>query len=137
TNLTQDHLDLHGDMSEYFQAKATLFKDNHSAVRVITLNGGAEPDWGEQLAEQVPDAITLDLGPAAPTDRQPQHATWRVTTIEPAGLGHRFTLHHESGMTVTTRAGMPGNSNIATAALAAATVSSGPAPHTWAPISTA
>ena len=135
TNLTQDHLDLHGDMSEYFQAKATLFEDNHSAVRVITLNGGAEPDWGEQLAEQVPDAITLDLGPAAPTDRQPKQATWRVTTIEPAGLGHRFTLQHESGMTVTTRVGMPGKFNIANAALAAVMVYAGHERHHWDHIS--
>ncbi|MFQ5900015.1 MAG: UDP-N-acetylmuramoyl-L-alanyl-D-glutamate--2,6-diaminopimelate ligase [Thermodesulfobacteriota bacterium] len=27
TNLSQDHLDFHGDMEGYFQAKATLFKD--------------------------------------------------------------------------------------------------------------
>ena len=34
TNLSQDHLDFHGDMEEYFAAKARLFTDGAgSAVK--------------------------------------------------------------------------------------------------------
>lgn len=135
TNLTQDHLDLHGSMTEYFQTKATLFSEKHSAVQVVTLNGGAEPQWGQQLSDQVSGAITLDLGAAAPTDIHPAQATWRITNIEPAGLGHRFTLQHESGMTVTSHVGMPGAFNVANAALAAVMVYAGHERHHWDHIS--
>lgn len=134
TNLTQDHLDLHGSMADYFDAKATLFGAEHSTIRVVTLNGGAEPQWGQQLATRVPDAVTLDLGPAAPTASTPLEATWTILSYEPAGLGHTFTLQHESGMTVSTRVGMPGKFNIANAALAAVMVFAGHERHHWAHI---
>lgn len=131
TNLTQDHLDLHGSMSEYFRAKATLFHEDHSQVRVVTLNGGAEPKWGLELAQHISDAVTLDLGPAAVTDQPTPPAMWRVTDFEPAGLGHAFTLQHESGMSVKTRVGMPGKFNIANAALAAVMVFAGHPRQDW------
>ncbi len=44
TNLTQDHLDFHGDMEHYFEAKAQLFSRCDTAV--INL----DDPWGEQLA---------------------------------------------------------------------------------------
>lgn len=131
TNLTQDHLDLHGTMDEYFDAKALLFNDEHSLIRVVTINGGAEPAWGQKLARQIPNAITLDLGPAAVADAQVDDATWVITAIEPQGLGHRFRLRHKSGFTVTTRVGMPGKFNIANAALAAVMVYAGHDQQQW------
>ena len=132
TNLTQDHLDLHGSMEEYFAAKALLFAQEHSLEHVITLNGGAEPHWGRQLAAQVPGATTLDLGPAAPkAEAAPAEATWQIQELEPAGLGHQFTLRHASGFTATTTVGMPGKFNVANAALAAVMVFTGHAPEDW------
>src|SRR5699024_1255491 len=119
TNLTQDHLDLHGSMAEYFAAKAMLFNDEHSVQRVVTLNGGAEPVWGQQLADEVPNAVTLDLGASAGARSFVQDPTWKMQSIYQTMLGHQFTLEHESGYTVTTRVGMPGKINIANAALAA------------------
>ena len=44
TNLTQDHLDFHGTMEEYFRAKALLFDRCDTAV--INL----DDDWGARLA---------------------------------------------------------------------------------------
>jgi len=38
TNLTQDHLDYHGDMERYFQAKAKLFTKVHGAAEYGILN---------------------------------------------------------------------------------------------------
>lgn len=131
TNLTQDHLDLHGSMTEYLNAKARLFETRHSNIQVITLNGGAEPQWGKQLATRFPNAITLDLGPAAVTDTPDTQANWHITGYQPAGLGHQFTLAHESGLQVTTSVGMPGLFNIANAALAAVMVFAGSPRTQW------
>ena len=50
TNLTQDHLDYHRDMEDYFQAKSLLFSDEY-------LQGGAiinlDDDYGKRLIAQL------------------------------------------------------------------------------------
>jgi UDP-N-acetylmuramoyl-L-alanyl-D-glutamate--2,6-diaminopimelate ligase len=60
TNLTQDHLDFHGTMDAYFDAKRALFAQAERAV----VNVG--DDWGRRLASELPDARTFtpddDLG---------------------------------------------------------------------------
>jgi UDP-N-acetylmuramoyl-L-alanyl-D-glutamate--2,6-diaminopimelate ligase len=53
TNLTQDHLDFHGTMEEYFAAKRALFEQADRAV----INVGDE--WGARLAVELPDARTF------------------------------------------------------------------------------
>ena len=136
TNLTQDHLDLHGSMDEYFNAKALLFQPERSASQVITLNGGAEPQWGQRLAAQCPGAVTLDLGPAAVVDTEETEATWAITECESAGLGYAFRLRHLSGFEVATRVGMPGKFNVANAALAAVMVLTGHERQDWERIAT-
>ena len=60
TNLTQDHLDFHGTMDEYFAAKRALFDQaDHAAINTAD-------EWGRRLAEQLHDAATFtpdeDLG---------------------------------------------------------------------------
>ena len=46
TNLTQDHLDFHGDMEHYYRTKALLFDRCDTAV--INL----DDSWGQRLAEE-------------------------------------------------------------------------------------
>jgi UDP-N-acetylmuramoyl-L-alanyl-D-glutamate--2,6-diaminopimelate ligase len=53
TNLTQDHLDFHGTMEEYFEAKRALFDQADRAV----VNVGDE--WGRRLAALLPQARTF------------------------------------------------------------------------------
>lgn len=53
TNLTQDHLDIHGTMEEYFAAKQALFAQAERAV----INVGDE--WGRRLAAELPGARTF------------------------------------------------------------------------------
>jgi UDP-N-acetylmuramoyl-L-alanyl-D-glutamate--2,6-diaminopimelate ligase len=53
TNLTQDHLDFHGTMEDYFESKRRLFAQASRAV----INAGDE--FGERLAAEIPDAITF------------------------------------------------------------------------------
>jgi UDP-N-acetylmuramoyl-L-alanyl-D-glutamate--2,6-diaminopimelate ligase len=52
TNLTQDHLDFHGTMEEYFEAKRRLFAQATCAVVNI-----GDP-YGARLAQELPDAMT-------------------------------------------------------------------------------
>jgi UDP-N-acetylmuramoyl-L-alanyl-D-glutamate--2,6-diaminopimelate ligase len=53
TNLTQDHLDFHGTMEEYFESKRRLFAQAGRAV----VNVGDE--YGERLAAELPAAMTF------------------------------------------------------------------------------
>jgi UDP-N-acetylmuramoyl-L-alanyl-D-glutamate--2,6-diaminopimelate ligase len=62
TNLSQDHLDFHGDMESYFQAKRRLFREGTPAV----VNVGDA--YGERLAAELPDAITFSAEDAAALD---------------------------------------------------------------------
>jgi UDP-N-acetylmuramoyl-L-alanyl-D-glutamate--2,6-diaminopimelate ligase len=53
TNLTQDHLDFHGTMDDYFEAKRRLFTQAETAV----INVG--DTYGARLAAVVPGAVTF------------------------------------------------------------------------------
>lgn len=56
TNLTQDHLDFHGSMDNYFSAKAKLFRDETSQNAVINI----DDPYGKKLFESVkPKAISV------------------------------------------------------------------------------
>ena len=48
TNLSHDHLDYHGTMEEYFEAKALLFTPSHALRGVVN----ADDPWGRRLLEQ-------------------------------------------------------------------------------------
>ncbi|MFL6029199.1 MAG: Mur ligase family protein [Gaiellaceae bacterium] len=60
TNLTQDHLDFHGSMEEYFAAKSRLFAQARTAV----VNRGDE--YGRRLADELPGAVTFQPGDPLP-----------------------------------------------------------------------
>jgi UDP-N-acetylmuramoyl-L-alanyl-D-glutamate--2,6-diaminopimelate ligase len=55
TNLTQDHLDFHGSMDDYFEAKRRLFAQAGTAA----VNVG-DP-YGRRLAEELADALTFGV----------------------------------------------------------------------------
>jgi UDP-N-acetylmuramoyl-L-alanyl-D-glutamate--2,6-diaminopimelate ligase len=60
TNLSQDHLDFHGDMESYFEAKRRLFVAGRPPAAI---NVGDE--WGRRLAAELPEALTYGLAPEA------------------------------------------------------------------------
>ncbi len=75
TNLSQDHLDFHGDMESYFAAKRLLF-DGRAAREVVVI----DDDYGRRLAADRPAAVTVSGQPAG-------HADWTVRTRPgPAGV---------------------------------------------------
>ena len=59
TNLSQDHLDFHGDMESYFEAKRRLFVGRPPSA----VNVGDE--WGRRLAAELPEALTYGLASEA------------------------------------------------------------------------
>lgn len=57
TNLTQDHLDFHGNMEEYFAAKKKLF--SHCKAAVVNIND----DYGKKLLNEIEcKKITYSIG---------------------------------------------------------------------------
>jgi UDP-N-acetylmuramoyl-L-alanyl-D-glutamate--2,6-diaminopimelate ligase len=63
TNLSQDHLDLHGDMESYFQAKRRLFVTEPPPLAIVNVGD----EYGRRLADELPDAITFSYDRDAET----------------------------------------------------------------------
>src|SRR5204862_4780699 len=57
TNLTPDHLDFHGTMERYFDAKRQLFVGADPPPAAINL----DDPWGRRLAAERPEALTFGL----------------------------------------------------------------------------
>ena len=64
TNLSQDHLDFHGDMESYFEAKRRLFRDEPQPVAVVNVGD----EYGRRLANELPAAITFSVDDASALD---------------------------------------------------------------------
>ncbi len=114
TNLTQDHLDLHGGMEEYYAAKAELFSRSRTRTSVITV----DDSWGHRMAAEATGRVITLATTGTPTD-----AHWSVTDVEPSGLGSAFTLSStHTGERIRTSTALPGDFNVSNAALAAVMV---------------
>lgn len=51
TNLSQDHLDFHGTMDEYFAAKRRLFGDLEQSKRLLGI-ANCDDEWGRRLLDE-------------------------------------------------------------------------------------
>ncbi len=109
TNLTQDHLDFHADMEEYFEAKRRLFV-SAEAPAFSVVNVG-DP-YGRRLAAELEGALTFAVD--APAD-------YRATDLRCGFDGCRFTLRTPAGVRELTLP-MPGRFNVANALGALAAV---------------
>lgn len=106
TNLSQDHLDFHADMDDYFATKARLF-DGRARRAVI----GVDDVWGRRLADRTPGAVTVSItGPA----------DWSARDIvaDPRG-GQQFSALTPAGP-LPVRLRLPGAFNVANALVALA-----------------
>ncbi|WP_235779232.1 UDP-N-acetylmuramoyl-L-alanyl-D-glutamate--2,6-diaminopimelate ligase [Sinomonas notoginsengisoli] len=124
SNLTQDHLDLHGTMEEYYAVKARLFTPERAARGVVTVDDA----WGRRLAAEAKIPIdSLASVPAGGADGAPD-ADWTVGARTPSGIGTAFELRHRDGAVLRVRSGLPGAFNVANAALATLLVVAAGAP---------
>jgi UDP-N-acetylmuramoyl-L-alanyl-D-glutamate--2,6-diaminopimelate ligase len=120
TNLTQDHLDFHSDMEDYFAAKRMLF-EAEPGVRIVNV----DDPYGRRLAEEF-DCLTFSAEGA--------DADYRAVDVEFDAGGAQFTVlmgrkaldisaFRPISGEVRVATGMPGHFNVANAlgAFAAAT----------------
>ncbi|MBO0769426.1 MAG: UDP-N-acetylmuramoyl-L-alanyl-D-glutamate--2,6-diaminopimelate ligase, partial [Solirubrobacterales bacterium] len=84
TNLSQDHLDFHPTMEDYFNAKRRLFADLRPEASVVN----SDDSYGARLAREFP-VITFGL--------DDPNATFRATDLETGLFGSRFTLRSPTG----------------------------------------
>ncbi len=105
TNLSQDHLDFHVDMEDYFAAKARLFTPELSRRGVVDVGDV----WGRRLADQAGVPVTT-IGTTdadwTRIDESVAASGGQVTVRAPDGVEHRLHVH------------LPGRFNLANAALA-------------------
>jgi UDP-N-acetylmuramoyl-L-alanyl-D-glutamate--2,6-diaminopimelate ligase len=113
TNLSQDHLDFHRDLDDYFGAKALLF-DGRSEREVVC----TDTEWGQRLVK--PGTITV----ATTGD-----AAWTVSDVDTFPTGEqRFIAYGPDGVKLQVRLRLPGSFNVANALLAAGTLHAAGAP---------
>jgi UDP-N-acetylmuramoyl-L-alanyl-D-glutamate--2,6-diaminopimelate ligase len=84
TNLTQDHLDFHPTMEDYFLAKRRLFAGSPPERAVINV----DDSYGARLAAELGGPVTFALD----TD-----ATYRAAGVQTGLEGSRFTVHGPDG----------------------------------------
>jgi UDP-N-acetylmuramoyl-L-alanyl-D-glutamate--2,6-diaminopimelate ligase len=105
TNLSQDHLDFHVDMDDYYSAKAELFAGGLARRGVVMV----DDEWGQRLArEAAVPVVTVGRG----------DADWHVADMRPAGAGSTARLVARNGSVHDIEVALPGRFNIANAALA-------------------
>ncbi len=97
TNLTQDHLDFHADMEDYFLAKRKLFAELAPGTAIVNL----DDPYGRRLAEEF-ECVTFSAEGAA--------ADYSARAVSFDAGGARFAV----GGTEL-RTGLPGHFNVANA----------------------
>ncbi len=107
TNLTQDHLDFHPTMEDYFLAKRRLF----AATPGVSIVNVDDP-YGRRLAAELDEVVTFAID---------HDADWRATELESGFEGSRFTALTPEGP-VALRTPLPGRFNVSNVLGAAAAV---------------
>jgi UDP-N-acetylmuramoyl-L-alanyl-D-glutamate--2,6-diaminopimelate ligase len=135
TNLTQDHLDFHGTMEDYFASKRRLFTDSAPTTSVINI----DDPYGRRLAADLEDPITFAIERDATyraLDVEIELGGSRLTVLGPEGeaelsspLRGRFNIYNVLGAFAAARA-----LGVAAETIALATATAGQVPGRFEPV---
>lgn len=113
TNLTQDHLDFHGDMENYYQAKRSLFTAELSDHAFINIDN----EYGMRLASDT----TI---PTSTLSLRNRKATWHFDSIhsiqDSSSTGYQVSIRGEGGVLIEGRIRLAGEFNLENCLLAVA-----------------
>jgi UDP-N-acetylmuramoyl-L-alanyl-D-glutamate--2,6-diaminopimelate ligase len=109
TNLTQDHLDFHADMEDYFLAKRRLFAGGHPEHTVVNV----DDPFGDKLAAEF-DAVTF-------SPSGDERADYRALDVAFDASGSRFRCRAPGGEAEVALP-LPGRFNVENALCAIASV---------------
>ncbi len=105
TNLSQDHLDFHADLEDYFQAKARLFTPEYADAGVVNIDDG----HGRRLAASAPIPVTTY---SATGNRE---ADWRAENVRVGADGSTFRVIGPGGVEADAQLVLVGPFNVANA----------------------
>lgn len=100
TNLTQDHLDFHGNMESYFKAKSKLFAFGFSDLAVINVDDA----YGAKLAQEVQIPV-IKLSRTG-------HADWRYEEITHFGNSTQIKIRGADGVLIEGATNLIGEFNL-------------------------
>ena len=101
TNLTQDHLDFHGDMESYFKAKSKLFTHEYGDLGFVNIDS----KYGLRLFNESPI-------PVMSVSRHDAKATWHFTQINNITSGVEFTIRGRDGILIESKTSLHGGYNL-------------------------
>ncbi|NYI07096.1 UDP-N-acetylmuramoyl-L-alanyl-D-glutamate--2,6-diaminopimelate ligase [Allostreptomyces psammosilenae] len=108
TNLSQDHLDFHAGMEDYFRAKAELFTPRRARRGVVNIDDA----YGRRLVARATGAglpVTTFSAAGDPA------ADWRATEVRTGPLGSTFVVLGPDGARAEGAVRLPGAFNVANA----------------------
>ena len=101
TNLTQDHLDFHGDMETYFKAKAKLFTFEYADSAFINIDS----EYGKRLAAQCELPVTS-------ISRLDKGATWHFVHHQAGTNGFEIAIRGSEGILIESKTQLLGGYNL-------------------------
>lgn len=111
TNLSQDHLDFHPTMDDYFKAKSALFTQEYGELAFINIDDA----YGATLATQT------EL-PVISLSRSSTSADWHFTSIEHHGRDTHFAIRGRYGILLESKTQLQGGYNLDNLLMAVAIV---------------
>ena len=101
TNLSQDHLDFHGDMDAYFGAKAALFSYKYAETAYINIDSA----WAKKLLE-------IQELPVVQISRSIKSADWYFERIETGARSTAIAIRGTGGILIETTTKLVGDFNL-------------------------
>jgi UDP-N-acetylmuramoyl-L-alanyl-D-glutamate--2,6-diaminopimelate ligase len=105
TNLSQDHLDFHASMDDYFAAKAALFTPGRARAGVVNIDDSR----GRQLVASSRIPVTTFSATGNPA------ADWIATDVRAGADGSSFRVIGPGGVAADASVTLPGPFNVANA----------------------